>query len=216
MRWLEGLTSSHYTALFVAIPALLQSRFRTVMFQKCQLFGIDCPSSFPENKIGKLIFVLKVLINISYWLYNIYMHYHGWEPMPSTDKGLLYVLSLDKSFGTIPGSSKGNMMYAQCEYPLDKKLTFSLGHCYQHLNILTWYLLCKLDRKTDRQSKHNMVLSGQERTFSNWTSYHSQSLQAMLRCSFLSPSHCFIKKKILVPHNIFKERGVFKFSNRSS
>ena len=36
----------------------------------------------------------------------------------------------------------------------------------------------------------------------------------MLRCSFLSPTHVFIRKAFLVPHNIFKERGVFKLSNR--
>ena len=34
--------------------------------------------------------------------------------------------------------------------------------------------------------------------------------------SFLSPTHGFIRKLLLVPHHIFKERGVFKLSNRSS
>ena len=40
--------------------------------------------------------------------------------------------------------------------------------------------------------------------------------KAMFRCSFLSPTYDFIRKVILVPHRISKERGEFKLSNRSS
>ena len=45
---------------------------------------------------------------------------------------------------------------------------------------------------------------------------YMSSSQAILRCSFLSPTYGFIRKVVLIPHHILKERGVFKLSNHSS
>ena len=53
-------------------------------------------------------------------------------------------------------------------------------------------------------------------SFARYGVHAMSSSQATLRCSFLSPTHGFIRKVFLVPHHIFKERGMFKLYNRSS
>ena len=71
-----------------------------------------------------------------------------------------------------------------------------------------------------RQAKRDLPMdtgAGDERTSPVCVSFlFWSSSQAVSRYSFLSTTHGFIGKVLRVPRHIFKERGVFKLSNRSA